>query len=83
LIIIQFAVPSGSMIDLRAGGSMVVSRIGPARLDAIHERACSPSPQAVYEQLLAHYRADLIAASAPDTGTPVNIVTIGREPTVS
>ncbi len=71
------------MIDLRAGGFYGGFKIGPTRLDAIHERACSPSPQAVYEQLLAHYRADLIAASAPDTGTPVNIVTIEREPTVS
>jgi len=49
-------------------------------LDDIRRRACSASPQMVFQQLLRDYSADLSAASIPHTGDPVYIMNIERGP---
>ncbi|MGP0090314.1 MAG: hypothetical protein ACLPKB_10225 [Xanthobacteraceae bacterium] len=57
--------------------------ITPASLAAIGVPACSPTPQAVYQQLLANYRADLSSATIPDFGDPVEILATERGPEIS
>ena len=50
----------------------------PNALAAIRVPVCSPTPQTVYEQLLAKYREDLSAATPPAAGGPVQILATER-----
>ena len=52
--------------------------IVPVSLAAIDVPACSPTPQTVYEQLLATYRAGLSSAAPQDFGDPVEILATER-----
>ena len=53
-------------------------RIVPTSLAAIRAPVCTPSPQTVYEQILATYRANLSAAVPPQSGGPVEILVTER-----
>jgi hypothetical protein len=46
-------------------------------------RKCAVGPQAIYEQLIQSYSADLSTTSAPDTGGPVEIMTTYRGPRIT
>ena len=52
--------------------------IVPISLAAIRAPSCAPSPQTVYRQILATYRADLSAAVPPQSGGPVEILITER-----
>lgn len=52
--------------------------IVPTLVAAIRLPICSPTPQTVYEQLLATYRQDLSAAAPPQPGGPVQILATER-----
>ena len=48
----------------------------------VQQPECSQPPQATYQQLIQAYSADLSTTSAPDTGSPVNIMTTHRGPKI-
>lgn len=52
--------------------------IVPTSLAAIRAPVCTPTPQTVYQQILATYRADLSAAVPPQSGGPVEILITER-----
>jgi len=50
----------------------------PISLAAIRTPGCTPTPQTVYQQILATYRGDLSAAVPPQSGGPVDILITER-----
>jgi hypothetical protein len=52
--------------------------IVPISLAAIRAPVCTPTPQTVYQQILATYRANLSAAVPPQSGGPVEILATER-----
>lgn len=52
--------------------------IVPTSLADIRAPVCTPSPQTVYQQILATYRANLSAAVPPQSGGPVEILVTER-----
>jgi len=71
---------------LFAGLRDQLSRYGlhiiPASIASISLPDCSPTPQAVYEQVLATYRTDLSGTVPPDIGDPAEILAIERGPKI-
>jgi hypothetical protein len=52
--------------------------VAPRTIQDVQRREPALPPQATYEQLIQAYRADLSTTSAPDTGSPVDIMTSHR-----
>ena len=50
----------------------------PISLAAIRAPGCTPTPQTVYQRILATYRGDLSAAVPPQSGGPVDILITER-----